>query len=264
MSDISPSRYHFSLQNTPVTLGYKKSSHVSQTQHFHESFEILFIIGGRRHVFTGNNTLSLNKGDLLFIPPDILHKSLGLSGESEIYSLYLPDNGEFRKLPRESLFISSRTKTAERIRILLDSMADEFKSKTPGYELMISARSSEIAGCIMRSREIRTETPGTKIMAVTDFIGGHSHEDLSLGRLSEHFFLSESYLSRAFHRETGFTLVEYINHTRVLKARSLLKGTDKKISRIGQLCGFGSITHFGRIFKKLTGMSPRAYRTLPS
>lgn len=250
----------YSLENTPITLGYRKSSHVTQTRHFHDAFEILYVIDGMRQVFAGRETYRLGKGDLLFIPPAMLHKSLGISADSEIYSLYLPDIGEFRNLPMECMKVSWNSEPGELIGRLLVEIAKEFRNKSPGYELMITARSSEIGGHLIRSREKSADRGETRISAIAFYIGNHPQEDLSLEKLSRRFFMSESYLSRAFHRETGFTLTEYINHIRVLKARKLLKETGEKIGTISVQCGFGSITHFGRVFKDLTGMAPRVWR----
>ena len=80
--------------------------------------------------------------------------------------------------------------------------------------------------------------------------------------LSETFFISPYYLSRTFKAVTGFTLIEYVNLTRIKQAQRLLKETDHKIIDIAEAVGFESIGHFDRIFKKIAATTPMTYRKL--
>ena len=72
--------------------------------------------------------------------------------------------------------------------------------------------------------------------------------------------LSQSYFSYLFKIQTGMTFVEYINRQRVKKALELLQATDSSILEICFACGFNSINHFNRIFKRFVNMPPRKYR----
>lgn len=93
-----------------------------------------------------------------------------------------------------------------------------------------------------------------------DDIDFHYNEDLSLGILARSHAVSASYLSGLFRQETGMTLTDYINHTRIRQALILLNTTGLPVGAIAARCGFPDSSYFSRIFKKYQGKTPREYR----
>ena len=84
--------------------------------------------------------------------------------------------------------------------------------------------------------------------------------EVSIGELAGIFHYNEKYLGRLFKRETGKTIHEYVNEKRIRRAEQLLRSTDDSIINISERVGFNNVTYFNRIFKKLHGKSPAAYR----
>ena len=84
--------------------------------------------------------------------------------------------------------------------------------------------------------------------------------DLRLQTLAKMENLSPGYLSTLFHKETGTTLVEFINQRRVSMAKHLLTTTKLQIQTIAQHCGIMDVHYFTKVFKKHTGKTPKAYR----
>ncbi|MGE5557307.1 MAG: helix-turn-helix domain-containing protein [Bacillota bacterium] len=72
--------------------------------------------------------------------------------------------------------------------------------------------------------------------------------------------LSRSYFSKLFKEVTGQNFSEYVQNLRINEACILLKSTDKKVTDILADVGFKDIKHFNRLFKKITGKTPREYR----
>jgi len=75
--------------------------------------------------------------------------------------------------------------------------------------------------------------------------------------------VSEDYLSRVFSRELGISPWDYLNRYRVLRAKEMLHQTDDSINHIGRRVGFSDPAYFSRVFHRITGLSPRAYREHP-
>ena len=96
--------------------------------------------------------------------------------------------------------------------------------------------------------------------SVTGYIRGHLTEEFSVDQMAQDLFLSRSYLSTKFKKETGMTLSQYIQEQKIEKAKSLLKTTDRSILEIATYLGFSSQGYFQNVFKKLTGMTPKEYR----
>ena len=72
--------------------------------------------------------------------------------------------------------------------------------------------------------------------------------------------LSESYISRLFHKETGVSISTYIINKRVEAAKNLLIYTDYSTSDISNFLNFSSESHFISTFKKLTNQTPKKFR----
>ena len=85
---------------------------------------------------------------------------------------------------------------------------------------------------------------------------------LSLDQLAERAYLAPSYLSYLFKKETGQSLVRYITHYRIEKAKEMLTNTNCKIVDISEKVGFSNPSYFGLTFRNFVGMSPVAYREL--
>ena len=96
--------------------------------------------------------------------------------------------------------------------------------------------------------------------SVTGYIREHLTEEFSVDQMAQDLFLSRSYLSTKFKKETGMTLSQYIQEQKIEKAKSLLKTTDRSILEIATYLGFSSQGYFQNVFKKLTGMTPKEYR----
>lgn len=92
------------------------------------------------------------------------------------------------------------------------------------------------------------------------YIASHLPESLSLDQIAGEIPINPSYLSRTFKRETGHALTEYINVTRVERAKELLADGANLNYQVAEQVGFRDPAYFSSIFKKYSGMSPNEYR----
>ncbi len=106
----------------------------------------------------------------------------------------------------------------------------------------------------------RVENHST-IYLIKEFIASrYQDETLSIKDISEHVFLSSSYICTIFKNETGLTLNQYLTDFRIDKAKKLLTDPRYKITDISARVGYSDGNYFGKTFKKLVGMSPSEYR----
>jgi AraC-like DNA-binding protein len=92
------------------------------------------------------------------------------------------------------------------------------------------------------------------------FIEQNSEEELSLSKVAKAVNVSANHLSEKFREVTGINFVDYVARIRFEKACRLLHDVDLRISEIAFAVGFQSLSQFNRVFKKLSGKSPSAYR----
>ena len=99
------------------------------------------------------------------------------------------------------------------------------------------------------------------VYMIKEYIQTHyKNESLSVKDISEHVYLSVSYVCTIFKNETGQTLNQYITEYRMEKAKSLLQDYRNKIADISAKVGYSDGNYFGKIFKKSTALSPSEYR----
>jgi len=98
------------------------------------------------------------------------------------------------------------------------------------------------------------------IARAKQFIHEHQTEDLSLGQVAKAVNMSTFYFCKMFKKITSINFTDYLSRVRIEKAKNLLLNPNLRISEIAYEVGFQSLTHFNRVFKKITGQSPTQYR----
>ncbi|WP_211748116.1 AraC family transcriptional regulator [Paenibacillus sp. Marseille-Q4541] len=111
-----------------------------------------------------------------------------------------------------------------------------------------------------RVQNSKTEQFSKEVAQCTYYIFNHLLEDLSLERLARHVNLTPSYLSTRFKKETGLSIVDYIQRERVYEAQKMLKFSSISLSDICARLNFNDQSYFTRVFKKWSGVTPLQYR----
>jgi AraC-like DNA-binding protein len=101
-----------------------------------------------------------------------------------------------------------------------------------------------------------------KIQQAVRYINDNYRTDIRLDAVAKEAGMSPSHFSRIFRKVMGLSYQEYLNGCRIAKAKNLLHSSPRSITEIAVSLGFADATGFGRIFKKLTGQTPSAYRSL--
>ena len=92
------------------------------------------------------------------------------------------------------------------------------------------------------------------------YIAGHYGDPVGLDEMARTMHVSTFYFCKMFKKSTGLTFTDYLGRVRVEKAKNLLLNPHLRVSEIAYTVGFQSLTHFNRVFRKLTGESPTDFR----
>ena len=112
-----------------------------------------------------------------------------------------------------------------------------------------------------RMKSLRHQSPYSKqVEQIMDYVYAHLHEKIELAELATALGYNKTYLCDLFHRETGFTIGNYILRCKVEAAENMLRYSEYSGSEIANYLGFASHSHFIESFKKITGMTPTAFR----
>ncbi|SDX95860.1 two-component system, response regulator YesN [Evansella caseinilytica] len=95
---------------------------------------------------------------------------------------------------------------------------------------------------------------------VKQYIIAHSNEDISLDLLADQVGLSPIYISKMFKEKLGINYIDFLTECRIEKAKALLADPEKSIKEITFDSGYHDPNYFSKVFKRLTGVSPKAYR----
>lgn len=94
------------------------------------------------------------------------------------------------------------------------------------------------------------------------YLNSHIAEDISINHLAEISGYSPAQFRRIFTKLMGMSPSDYIAHTRVNNAKTILKTTHRRICDIAIETGFFDHSHFIRTFKKIVGVTPADYRKM--
>ncbi|WP_106191411.1 GlxA family transcriptional regulator [Umezawaea tangerina] len=101
---------------------------------------------------------------------------------------------------------------------------------------------------------------GSVLEPVLRWMQDNVERDLTLDDIARHSGMSTRTLLRRFREQTGSTPLQWLHRARVRQAQFLLETTGHTVDRIALQVGFGSPTSFRDRFKRVTGVSPQAYR----
>lgn len=271
---------HFQNSEGTFTVSHRKAlSHNMPISHFHSTFEVFYLMSGKREFFIKDRTMVINEEDVIIISPNILHRTTNTEKPKHerlivnIHETYMASvNGSYRDILQplfENEYLIVKCPLQDRLTIeeLARRIIQEMQEMKPGFEMYAQILVLQLLIICCRHVKLNSVEPvesaspmHERISEVVRYINSHYTQELSLHVLAEKFYVSPYYLSRFFKEATGFTFVEYLNSVRIKEAKKLLEQSNMKVSLIAKKVGFGSVTHFGRVFKLVTGYVPLYYR----
>ncbi|MFD2118007.1 AraC family transcriptional regulator [Paenibacillus yanchengensis] len=270
---------YYENNEATLTLSQRQtSSHHMPVSHFHGTYEIYYMLRGKRQFFIRDRMMTIGEGDLVIIAPNVLHRTTNADpSEHERFiiniheQLFVIDEQYkevFRPLWEEDyIVLSDSLQYRQAIKSIVSALIQEMKEQESGFVLYCQSLAMQLLlTCCRYYEQHMLEVPAVtnamheRMMEVVKYINEHYMEKITLAILAEKFYVSSYYLSRSFKEATGFTFVEYVNSVRIKEAVQLLENTSVKVQWIANRVGFGSITHFGRVFKEVTGHAPLYFR----
>lgn len=194
--------------------------------------------------------------------PRLIWSSSGEWFDSKYLQIFMGNN---RRITRH---ISSDFPVSQEIFRLLNECFEEGQMRLPAYNMFIKANLLRIISNLVRyyynsldlemdlGKKEKIECLGTSI----DYILEHLEEEITLDKLAKEAGMSRSYYSTMFKKLNGISVWSFITNQRVDRAQQMLKKTSNSILEISQYCGFGNISNFNRVFKRITGKTPKEYR----
>ncbi len=248
-------------------------------QHFHSFYEMFILLGDEAYHIIEGQLYRLQQYDIVCLRPALLHKShypVGTPKRRLVINFHfpeqllhlMPDHVKLLDVFNEPLPIFRfEAKTAQALLQAMSEIFAEGVSTGPiaplnmhyGFIKMLMALHEHRSQNLFHA-ESGQSSLADKIYDICAYIHSNYPRPLSLESLAQHFYISSCYLSHQFKLVTHFNVTEYIQRTRIRNAQQLLIFTDDSVSQIADACGFNSFSQFNRVFHKLSGCSPSAYK----
>lgn len=131
------------------------------------------------------------------------------------------------------------------------------KKPSPNLEIELAIDLMSLYAKLILPKSNKHYTPNYP-QAVIDFIQAHYMENLTIQQIADHVGLNRDYLYRLFKEKVGTSIQAHLLEVRILEAKRLLS-LGNSVDEAGKLCGFNSLAHFSRQFKRFSGQSPQQW-----
>jgi len=259
----------------------KRASHHMRFHEVHQEIEMYYLRQGERIYFVEDRTYPLTPGSAILISSNRIHKTSS-TGNHPHERMLLEIHPDFLKTCAPLMsdinpdFLLSQvavlsTPDSPYNAAICEAFEEIARLETEhpiGYEAEIQLNVIKLF--INFQRTLSTSEEGQildspkhqKIYEVLRYIGSNMEHITSLDMLCQHFFISKYYLCHSFKEVTGLSVMSFLNMTRVVRASVLLREKTMSLEQVGKAVGFGSLSHFTDVFKRLEGITPNEYRKL--
>lgn len=256
------------------------------TEHHHSAFEISYIKSGRGVYRIGGKEIDIEPGDIYLFSTNEVHCITEIHDNRPMVLLNTHFEPRFIWSPQGNVFDESFLRiffdrsekfsnrldrdnpTTKEIASLLLRMQKEADEKPEAYELMIKTYLLNILVLLIRNYDYvsQKDAPSLqseklfRVEAALNYIDENITKPLTLDDIALHAGMSRTYFCSVFKKLNGLTPWEYIGLKRMERAKHLLRHTEGSVLEIALDCGFNNISHFNRLFKRATGLSPLEYK----
>jgi AraC-like DNA-binding protein len=252
--------------------------------HTHDFAEVVVVTRGRGTHRIGRESWPLSAGDVFVVKEEETHEYSDLDRLALINVLFQPGPldlklADLAALPGYHALFTLEPQWRRRHRFnsrlhlppaeighvlgLIDHLDAELKARAPGFGFLATALFMQLVGLLSRAYG-RSRNPDSqallRIAAAISHLETHFAEPIELDDLAEIACMSKRSFLRTFRAATGQSPIEYLIHTRVGRAADRLRTTGEPITQVAFGTGFQDSNYFARQFRRVMGVTPRAYR----
>ena len=250
----------------------------------HDFFEIVYVVDNNMQIEIGENTLTLQPGDVCFISPGILHTPYVM--EETIALQMTVRKSTFRKEFYRCLAGNSVTSdfflnalysqnggsvllfhmnSDEEIKNVFLQMYQENYNRYAGFQNVMNNLFEILLCYLLRCDpseiEIKQDCQkaDTRMTQLLQYIENNC-ERITIADLSQKFHLTKTYLSKYITHKTGKSFRSILQEIRLEKARGMLCSSNLRIEDISEAVGYHNVEHFIRLFKQKYHKTPNQFR----
>lgn len=230
----------------------------------HHRFVLAFNLKTEGHIHVDHLTFPFRPGQALLILPYQFHHFSMLSSNALQWlfcTFELEPPGFLEPLRNRPVDVSAETRSAfSEVVKAWHGSGGELETEllqTDLLKLLLQLKKDRLRS----SADLPPEPEESLLRRLNRFLAEQHGRTITVADVAMAFDCSESRLRELFREAAGIPLGSYLRNYRINRAMALLRNSERSIADVAEEAGFGSPQAFSRIFKKATGLTPRAYRT---
>lgn len=273
--------------DTSFIVKEEKATQFAAPFHFHDGYELTFIVKGQGKFYGGDQVMNFGDGDVYFFGPlfphyfvneksfvqsETLGHSIIVQFQEDFLGKDLFQKPEFRRikdlLNAARLGVKLNTPDPE-IQDLFFRLIQQQGAKRIVHLLDLLERLSSLSDAALKilspfavgTRQTADGKKGfSKLDAVYRYVLENFKEDVCSTKAASLASLNDAAFCRYFKRQTRKTFSQFVNQVRVIHATSLLQDKNFSVADVCYESGFNNLSYFNRQFKKAMNLSPLEYR----
>ncbi len=232
--------------------------------HWHENVEILYF-HGNGGIICDRQSYATSDGDIAIVNSNTLHAIPNCSGVT--HDCLIIDSAFLSKcdINISEIKFEAVIKDKKAAELFLLAAGEVIKMRGGDEYGAAAAKAAILTLMVHLCREHAVSDAvncihGDTVKRAIAYIRSNYDEQLSVDLIADKVNVSKFYFCREFKRETGYTVVHYINNLRCREAQKLLKSGNHTVSEAARLCGFENLSYFTRTYKAIIGCTPTESR----
>lgn len=235
-----------------------KYKNLMNLPHWHVECELIFAEKGYADVTVNSETYHLTEGRCIFTASGTIHNIN--SDTDNVISIIKINHKIIEATFGGYLPVCPMIKTSIPFHSYINELLEAEKSSNPYRSvicdsILIRLLAELFGECQMHAPV--SESGSTKYKELLSIID-ERYTDITFEEAARFMCYSKPYFSKYFTKVSGISFSSYLNIIRMEKAIAMLNEGKMSITEIAHAAGFGTIRHFNRIFKEITGYSPTA------
>lgn len=279
MSNNSLSDIHADIQMRSSTVDvhledrYNQGNLIQQT---HSFYEIMYFRKGGLDYLLGDRKHPIHNGDLIFLPPGVIHGPIvaeDVSADSNAYVMWinagflqtlLGGDPQLLKNLQQPLLFAAADIEWNYLRKFFARALQESKEQQPGWELMLHGHAAKLVAYIYRVYKLRDKLTNDGLSEnllelVLDYIQKNIYKKVTIAETAAHFHVSESTISHLLQKEIKISFYQCVKQRKLMEAKKLI-ASGVPIQKVSKMIGYQEYSSFYRAFREEYGLSPLQFK----
>ncbi len=237
-------------------------------QHYHACHQLYYILSGTAVFLIGSQPVETKPGSCFLVPAGMPHQMLPVEEgplESLELKIFIKDPFLLDHLQSPPAAVTDDGAIKRLLTYAVENWDSRDEQNRTDIAYILSAVLlnffvDKLHYAHKDSTHILTDNYSTLTKDILVYIEKHFSQSFSLQELGQQLNYNKNYLCSVFVKDTGVTIVEYLNFVRIRRAMIFFAFYRQDVYTACESVGYANLSHFSRTFKAMVGMPPREFR----